>query len=111
MTTKKNLVKGIAAEMHVSQTVAHHIVQRIFAEIIETLIRKKRVELRNFGIFEVRLRAARKGRNPRTNERVNVPRRVAVSFRPGKEMAERLAALSLTEVSKALESRCRLGHR
>ena len=96
--TKKDMVKNIAAELNVSQDLVCRIVRRTFGGIIDTLVTQKRVELRNFGVFEVRLRAARKARNPRTNERVDVPERLAVIFKPGKEMAERIAMLSRDEV-------------
>lgn len=96
--TKKDIVKSIATDLNVSQNLVYEIVQRTFDSIIDTLANQKRVELRNFGVFEVRLRAARKARNPRTNERVDVPERIAVAFKPGKEMAERIAMLSRDEV-------------
>jgi len=92
--TKKDMVKDIATELNISQELVCKVVQRTFGGIINTLVTQKRVELRNFGVFQVRLRAARKARNPRTNERVDVPERLAVTFKPGKEMAKRIAMLS-----------------
>ena len=65
--------------------------RRTFAAVVETLVTERRVELRNFGVFEVRRRAARRGRNPRTGEKVSVPERYVVRFKPGKEMEERIA--------------------
>ncbi|MFP6659453.1 MAG: HU family DNA-binding protein, partial [Pirellulales bacterium] len=52
-----------------------------------------RIELRNFGVFEVKRRAARKARNPRTGEKVFVPQKFVVTFKPGKEMEERVRQL------------------
>ncbi len=91
---KKDVAKSIAAELKVSQNLVHEIIRRTFDGIIDALVNRRRVELRNFGVFQVRLRAARKARNPRTNERVDVPERMAVAFKPGKEMARRIALLS-----------------
>lgn len=91
--TKKEIVQGISAEMKLSQAMVHEIVQRMFDQIVEAMIRERRIELRNFGVFEVKVRAARKARNPRTNEHLQVPERLVVTFKPGKEMSERVAAL------------------
>jgi nucleoid DNA-binding protein len=54
------------------------------------LLNEGRIELRNFGVFEVKRRRARKARNPRTGEKVNVPARMVVAFKPGREMQERV---------------------
>ncbi len=97
--TKKDIVKNIAAEVNVSQNLVYEIVQQAFDSIIDTLVSQRRVELRNFGVFEVRLRAARKARNPRTNEQVDIPARMAVTFKPGKEMARRIALLRQDEAA------------
>ena len=54
------------------------------------MLRDGRIELRNFGVFEVKRRAPRKARNPRTGDKVFVPAKNVVSFKPGKEMEERV---------------------
>ena len=64
--------------------------QWTFDAIIDTLLKDGRIELRNFGVFEVRRRKARRARNPRTNDRVDVPEKNVVTFQPGKEMEERV---------------------
>jgi nucleoid DNA-binding protein len=69
------------------------IVQQTFDAIVETLVEHKRIELRNFGVFEVKKRAARKARNPRTGERVEVAEKYVVTFKPGKEMEARVREL------------------
>src|SRR6185503_11690273 len=69
------------------------IVQKTFDAIVETLVEERRIELRNFGVFEVKERAARKARNPRTGQRVDVPEKLVVTFKPGKEMEERVRQL------------------
>src|SRR5262249_29849107 len=65
-----------------------------------TLIADRRIELRNFGVFEVKQRKARKARNPRTGEKVDVPPKHVVTFKPGKEMEERVR--NLTEAAPPL---------
>ena len=55
---------------------------------MKTLLETGRIELRNFGVFEVKQRKARKARNPRTGDKVNVPPKNVVTFKPGKEMEE-----------------------
>ena len=56
-------------------------------------MREGRIELRNFGVFEVRERKPRKARNPRTGENVKVPAKLVVTFKPGREMGERVGRL------------------
>jgi len=58
--------------------------------IVNTLAEEGRVELRNFGVFEVRRRKARKAHNPRTGEQVIVPEKCVVAFKPGQELEERV---------------------
>jgi len=84
--TKKEIVKAISEETGLTQLEIKRIVQRTFDSIIETLVVEGRVELRNFGVFQVRPRAARKARNPRTGHQVEVPEKFVVTFKPGKEM-------------------------
>ncbi len=76
-----------------TQLKTKEIVQQTFDAIIDTLVREERIELRNFGVFEVKKRAARKARNPRTGTRVDVPEKYVVTFKPGKEMEERVKLL------------------
>lgn len=88
--TKKEIVKDIADKLGLTQLKTKEIVQMTFDAIIDTLIESDdhRIELRNFGVFEVKQRAARKARNPRTGERVDVPPKNVVTFKPGKRMEE-----------------------
>src|SRR5438128_2956748 len=76
-----------------TQLKTKEIVQQTFDAIVETLLSEKRIELRNFGVFEVKRRKARKARNPRTGERVDVEPKYVVTFKPGKEMEERVRQL------------------
>jgi integration host factor subunit beta len=88
--TKKEIVRQISERAALTQLKTKEIVQWTFDAIIDTLISDGRIELRNFGVFEVRRRKARRARNPRTNERVSVPEKNVVTFQPGKEMEERV---------------------
>jgi nucleoid DNA-binding protein len=89
--TKKDMTKAIAEAAGVTQAQALEIVQRVFDGIRETLVEEGRIELRNFGVFEVKRRKPRQARNPRTGEKVSVPERVVVTFKPGREMEKRVS--------------------
>lgn len=91
--TKKEIVKEISDEIGLTQLKTKEIVQKTFDAIVKTLVEDRRIELRNFGVFEVKKRAARKARNPRTSEKVFVPAKFVVTFKPGKEMEERIRVL------------------
>ena len=93
VVTKKEIVKTISEECNLTQLVTKKVVQMTFEAIIETLVTEGRIELRNFGVFEVKKRAARKARNPRSGEKVFVPEKFVVTFKPGKEMEEQVLAL------------------
>jgi nucleoid DNA-binding protein len=91
--TKKEIVKQISDDTDLTQLKTKEVVQRTFEAIIETLLEEGRIELRNFGVFEVKRRKARKARNPRTGERVDVGPKSVVTFKPGKEMEEKIRRL------------------
>ena len=93
VVTKKEIVKAISDEIGMTQLKTKEIVQKTFDAIVETLIQDRRIELRNFGVFEVKKRAARKARNPRTGDKVFVPEKYVVTFKPGKEMEEKVRQL------------------
>lgn len=95
--TKKEIVKTISEEIGMTQLKTKEIVQKTFDAIVETLVDEGRIELRNFGVFEVKKRAARKARNPRTGQRVDVPEKYVVTFKPGKEMEEKVRQLEERE--------------
>ena len=84
--TKKDIVRSIAEKMGLTQLQTKDIVQNLFDAIVETVIEDGRIELRNFGVFEVKHRAARKARNPRTGQEVAVGEKYVVVFKPGKSM-------------------------
>jgi nucleoid DNA-binding protein len=91
--TKKEIVKQISEKLGMTQLKTKEIVQQTFDAIVDTLLAEKRIELRNFGVFEVKRRKARKARNPRTGERVDVEPKFVVTFKPGKEMEEKVRKL------------------
>jgi integration host factor subunit beta len=82
---KEKLMKG-----NLTQLATKEIVQWTFEAIIDTLVKEGRIELRNFGVFEVKQRKPRKARNPRTGARVDVEAKNVVTFQPGKDMEERV---------------------
>jgi DNA-binding protein HU-beta/integration host factor subunit beta len=88
--TKKEMMKAIAEEISLPPAQVMAVVQRVLDGITDTLVEEGRIELRNFGIFEVRKRKPRLARNPRTGAAVKVPARLVVTFKPGKEMAQRV---------------------
>jgi len=93
--TKRDLVTRISNETGMIQQQVLDVVQKTLDYISEAVAQGKKVELRNFGVFEVKIRKARVGRNPnRPDADVPIPTRAVVKFKPGKEMRE--AVLQLT---------------
>ena len=88
--TKNDMVIEIAKKTSVEQQKVKQIVQLTLDSIVEILASEKRIELRNFGVFEVRTRKARKARNPRTGAEVMVPSKQVVTFKAGKIMEEKI---------------------
>ena len=97
--TKKEIVRDICqrandeeliAKGNLTQLATKEIVQWTFEAIIATLVEEGRIELRNFGVFEVKQRKPRKARNPRTGARVDVEAKNVVTFQPGKTMEEKV---------------------
>ena len=99
--TKKESVKTISDETGLTELQIKEIVQRTFQAIIENLVEEGRVELRNFGVFQVKPRAARKARNPRTGHQVDVPEKFVVTFKPGKVMEGRVKEMATSEHAEA----------
>jgi nucleoid DNA-binding protein len=91
--TKKDIVRTIAEQIDLPQLRTKELVQRTFDALIDTLVRDGRVELRNFGVFQIKRRDARMARYPRTGERVPVQAKSVVTFKPGKEMEARVREL------------------
>jgi integration host factor subunit beta len=85
-TTKKELVDRIAADSNLSRADVKRTIQAFLDEVIEELDKGNRLEFRDFGVFEIRQRAARRAQNPKTLEQVEVPARRTVKFKPGRLM-------------------------
>ena len=86
--TKADLVETVAKEAEMTKKDAEQLVEIIFDSIVGTLNKGEKMELRGFGSFRVRERDARKGRNPKTGEAVNIPAKRVAYFKPGKELKE-----------------------
>lgn len=111
--TKKEIVRTLSTEIGMTQMETKEIVQKTFAAIVDALVeggaptpteRGGRIELRNFGVFEIKRRAPRRARNPRTGARVSVPQKFVVTFKPGKEMEERVKELERQAAEKERSS-------
>jgi nucleoid DNA-binding protein len=92
--TKKEMAQVVADRAGVTYVQALAVIQRVFDAIVDTLVAEGRIELRDFGVFEVKLRPPRRARNPRTGQAVQVDARMVVRFKAGKELADRLAAVT-----------------
>lgn len=98
--TKRDLVVRISEETGLVQQTVLDIVQKTLDYIAEAVAQGRKVELRNFGVFEVKIRRARVGRNPNSPATdVRIPPRAVVKFKPGKEMRD--AVLKLTPTNGA----------
>jgi len=102
--TKKEIVRTISEEIGLTQLQTKDIVQKTLDAIVETLVSEGRIELRNFGVFEVKRRAPRRARNPRTGDKVFVPEKFVVTFKPGKEMEARVRQLEQEAAASASRS-------
>ena len=96
--TKRDIVVRISEETGMIQSQVFDAVQKTLDQIAESLAKGDKVELRNFGVFEIKIRKARVGRNPNKPEAdVSIPARATVKFKAGKEM--RVQVLKLTPKS------------
>jgi DNA-binding protein HU-beta len=89
--TKHELVEQVAAKTELKKSEAEVAVDSILAVITEALRANERVDLRGFGSFVVKDRKERQGRNPRTGEAITIAAKRDASFKPGKELTDRLA--------------------
>jgi integration host factor subunit beta len=86
--TKKELVERIAQQTALQRNDVKTVVQSFLDAVVEELDRGNRLEFRDFGVFEVRVRAARSAQNPKTLVPVHVPAKRTVRFKPGRLMRE-----------------------
>ena len=97
--TKRDLVIRISNETKLTQQDVMQVVQKTLDHISEAVSKGTTVELRNFGVFEVKVRKARIGRNPNSPETdVRIPPRVIVKFKAGKEMREGVQKLAPEDI-------------
>ena len=96
--TKRDLVVRISNETGLVQQQVLDVIQKTLDYIADSLAKGDKVELRNFGVFEVKVRKARVGRNPNAPEKdVPIPQRAVVKFKAGKEMRADVLQLSPSE--------------
>ncbi|RLA80726.1 MAG: integration host factor subunit beta [Deltaproteobacteria bacterium] len=88
--TKGELTKRLAEKAKVSQREAKVVVDAVFEEMEEAMLRGERIEIRGFGSFVLRSYDSYQGRNPKTGERINVPPKRLPYFKVGKELRERV---------------------
>lgn len=86
--TKADLVDDVANAAELTKKDAERLVELVFDSIIQSLNKGEKIELRGFGSFRVRGRGARRGRNPKTGEPVNIPAKRVPYFKAGKELKE-----------------------
>src|SRR3954468_21032622 len=92
--TKKELIDRIAESTGTKRVQVKRVVQQFLDEIVNELGKTNRLEFRDFGVFETKLRKARKAQNPKTLEPVEVPEKRTVKFKVGRLMKQRLAEIS-----------------
>jgi nucleoid DNA-binding protein len=99
--TKRDIVIRISNETGLVQQQVLDLVQKTLDFISEAVSHGRKVELRNFGVFEVKVRKARVGRNPnRPGTDVPIPQRAVVKFKPGKEMREAVLKLTPADIQQ-----------
>ena len=89
--TKKEVIDRIAENTNTRRAVVKPVIQSFLDEIIDELAKNNRLEFRDFGVFECKVRAARRAQNPKTLEQVDVPPKRTVKFKIGRVMKMRLA--------------------
>ncbi|MEO8594868.1 MAG: HU family DNA-binding protein [Candidatus Solibacter sp.] len=89
--TKQQLIENVAAKTELGKADVEVVVDSVLAMIAEALQSNQRVDLRGFGSFVVKDKKERQGRNPRTGETITIAAKRDASFKPGKELTEKLA--------------------
>jgi len=84
--TKRAIAQTVSEKLNITQLEAKRVVQNVLDVIKDTLVAEGRIELRNFGVLEIRERAARQARNPRTGDTVQVEKKRVVVFKTGKAL-------------------------
>ncbi|MFH1227482.1 MAG: HU family DNA-binding protein [Planctomycetota bacterium] len=91
MIHKKDIARQVAAKNNITESKAIEIIQTTLDTIIDTIIKKGRLELRNFGVFLIKERKARKARNPKTGEKLMAPAKKVIVFKAGHHIKKKLA--------------------
>ena len=86
--TKAELVEEVSEKAILTKKHSEVIVDTVFQSIVDALHRGEKIELRGFGSFRLRRRESRKGRNPKTGDKVDVPPKQVPYFKPGKELKD-----------------------
>ena len=92
--TKRDLVSAVAEKCNCQRRLASDAVQTFLDHMVLELAQGNRIELREFGVFETRLRSGHKARNPKTKEEVDVPPRASVKFKAGRTMKAKVQVLA-----------------
>jgi len=88
--TKKEIIDRIANQIQCKNVIVKEIVQQFLNDITAELAKRNRIEFRDFGVFEVKERAARTAQNPKTLEKIQIPAKRGVKFKMGRVMRERM---------------------
>lgn len=99
--TKKEIVKAISDATGIPQTQIAKIFEHTLEAIAQAMLKEGRLELRNFGVFQVKCRRERTARNPRSGLTVTIPEKFVVSFRSGKELEHRLQEMDEEAAKRA----------
>lgn len=92
--TKADLIDELSRLFNLTKKESETIVNTVFENITEALVKGDKIELRGFGSFRIRHRRARRARNPKTGVNINVPQKRVPFFKVGKELQERVNAPS-----------------
>lgn len=88
--TKKDLIEKVAADAEITKKAAELAIDSVLEGIETSLIKEEKITFVGFGTFEVRERAAREGRNPKTGETIQIKASKSVGFKAGKKLKEKL---------------------
>ncbi len=99
--TKKEIVKAISDATGKPQTQIAEIFEHTLEAIAQAMLKEGRLEIRNFGVFQVKCRRERVARNPRSGLMVTIPEKFVISFRGGKELEQRLQELDEVAAKRA----------
>jgi len=109
MSTKKEIAAAVAEKLNITQLAAKEVVQNVLDCVGDTLVEERRIELRNFGVFEIKKRAARNARNPKTGASVKVKERYVATFKAGKTLTEAIQSKKKKSKPSSTETQNRGG--